>query len=47
MTGTVQPRTGDTPYLVFGDVPVWIVIALALGVGLVVAARRGHGGDTG
>lgn len=44
MTGTVQPRTGDTPYLVFGDVPVWIVIALALGVGLVVA-RRHHGGD--
>src|SRR5690606_11739362 len=45
MTAAVQPRTGDTPYLALGGVPVWMVIVLALGAGLVVARRHDDGDD--
>jgi apolipoprotein N-acyltransferase len=41
LTGEVQPRTGVTPYLRFGNLP--LLALLAAGIGLGVAARRRRG----
>ena len=39
LTGSIQPRTGVTPYTVFGDKPVFVLMALLL-LGAFVARRR-------
>ena len=41
LTGTVEPRTGLTPYVRFGNVPVLVLVALGLGAGLWRVQRRG------
>jgi apolipoprotein N-acyltransferase len=40
LTGTVEPRTGLTPYLRFGNLPVLVLVTLGLGAGLWPARRR-------
>ena len=40
LTGTVEPRTGLTPYVRLGNAPVLVLVALGLGVGLRSARRR-------
>jgi apolipoprotein N-acyltransferase len=40
LTGTVEPRTGLTPYVRLGNLPVLVVVTLGLGAGLWRAQRR-------
>jgi apolipoprotein N-acyltransferase len=40
LTGTVEPRTGLTPYVRFGNLPMLALVTLGLGVGLWPARRR-------
>ncbi|VVE33209.1 apolipoprotein N-acyltransferase [Pandoraea pneumonica] len=39
LTGTVQPYTGLTPYVRFGNVPALVLALVALGLGLIVGRR--------
>lgn len=39
LEGKIQPRTGATPYVSFGNFPVVILMALLLGIGLLLGRR--------
>ncbi len=40
LEGEVQPRTGQTPYIVFGDWPALLLMALGLAFGLICGKRQ-------
>jgi len=41
LTGEVQPRTGVTPYLRFGNLPLLALLAAGIGIGVAARRRRG------